>query len=284
MQMSKSTFIREGAEAPHSRSLTQVLMTVLTHRHLLFQLVRRDIAGRYRGSMFGMIWAFLNPLLMLSVYTVVFGVFMRARWAGTSNSFEFSVTLFAGLIIFNFFAECLNRSPALISSHANYVKKVQFPLEVLPWMVVGSALFHTIVSLIVWTAFSAFVYGTVHWTMVFLPLVFVPLIFIVVGVSWVISSLGVYLRDIGQIIGVLTSVIMFLSPIFYPIESLPKAFQSLLMINPLTFIVQQARAVMIGGVLPSFVALAAYIAASVVFAWLSLLWFQRAREGFADVL
>ncbi|USX11020.1 ABC transporter permease [Paraburkholderia fungorum] len=282
--MSQISFIKNGAEFKHRAALGKVVLELFTHRHLLFQLVRRDIAGRYRGSLFGIIWAFLNPLLMLSVYTVVFGMFLHARWSGTSNSLQFSVVLFAGLIVFNFFAECLNRAPMLISGHVNYVKKVMFPLELLPWMIVGTSLFHAGISLVVWTVFSAFVYGTVHWTLIFLPLIFVPLTFMVVGVCWIISSLGVYLRDIGQIIGVLTSIVMFLCPIFYAIESLPKPFQALLLLNPLTFIIQQARSVMIDGAMPDFRALAIYTVASVVFAWLSLAWFQRAREGFADVL
>jgi lipopolysaccharide transport system permease protein len=282
--MSHSSFIRDGAQARHRASLGGAVADLIARRQLLFQLVRRDIAGRYRGSLFGTIWAFLNPLLMLSVYTVVFGVFFRSRWAGSSNSLEFSVVLFAGLIVFNFFSECLSRAPALISGHANYVKKVQFPLELLPWMLVGSSLFHAAVSLTVWIAFSVFVYGAIHWTIVFLPVIFVPLILITVGICWIISSLGVYLRDIGQVIGVTTSVLMFLSPIFYAIDSLPKRFQVLLHINPLTFIIEQARGVMIGGTMPNFAQLAAYTVGSLAFAWLSLAWFQRARDGFADVL
>ncbi|RXV73039.1 ABC transporter permease [Burkholderia stabilis] len=282
--MSQTSLIRDGAEFKHRAALSRVLLDVFTHRQLLRQLVLRDIAGRYRGSMFGTIWAFLNPLLMLSVYTVVFGVFLRSRWAGTSNSLEFSVVLFSGLIFFNLFAECFNRSPMLIASHVNYVKKVAFPLELLPWMIVGTALFHMSISFLVWIIFSAFVYGVIHWTLIFVPLIMVPLVFMLIGLSWILSSLGVYIRDIGQVVGVLTSVVMFLSPVFYAIESLPKPFQALLRINPLTFVIQQARGVMIDGVLPDFGMLAVYTVASVAFAWLSLAWFQRARDGFADVL
>ncbi|SIT42339.1 ABC polysaccharide efflux pump, inner membrane subunit [Paraburkholderia ribeironis] len=282
--MSRTIFVKEGAELRHRAAFGKVLLDLLTHRQLLMQLMRRDIASRYRGSLFGTIWAFLNPLLMLSLYTVVFGVFLHARWAGTSNSLQFSVVLFAGLIIFNFFAECLGRAPMFIGGHVNYVKKVVFPLELLSWMTVGTALFHACMSMLVWIVFAALVYGTVQWTLAFLPLIFVPLIFMTVGTSWIVSSLGVYVRDIGQIIGVLTSFIMFLCPIFYATESLPRAFQALLRANPLTFIVQQARAVMLGGQLPDFPMLAIYIVSSFVFAWLSLAWFQRARDGFADVL
>ncbi|MGU8077139.1 ABC transporter permease [Burkholderia pyrrocinia] len=282
--MSPISYLKSGTEFKHRAALGSVLLAWFTHRDLLLQLVRRDIAGRYRGSLFGTIWAFVNPLLMLSVYTVVFGVFLLTRWPGTSNSLQFSVVLFAGLIVFNGVAECLNRAPMLIASHVNYVKKVVFPLELLPWMIVGTSLFHAGISLVVWIAFSAFVYGTIHWTLIFLPLIFVPLTFMMVGIGWIVSSLGVYLRDLGQVIGVLTSITMFLSPIFYAIESLPKPFQALLRMNPLTFIIEQARRVMIDGAMPDFGMLAIFTLASVAFAWLALAWFQRARDGFADVL
>jgi lipopolysaccharide transport system permease protein len=279
--MSQVSFIKNGAEYKHRAAL---LLGLHSHRQLLLQLVGRDIVCRYRGTLFGTVWAFLNPLLMLSVYTVVFGIFLHARWANTENSLQFSVVLFAGLIVFNFFSECLNRAPMLIGAHANYVKKVAFPLELLPWMIVGTSLFHASISLLAWTIFSAFVYGTVRWTLIFIPLVFVPLIFMTVGISWIISSLGVYVRDIAQVIGLLTSIAMFLCPIFYAIESLPKPFQVVLLVNPLTLIIQQARRVMIDGTIPDFKALAIHAAASMLFAWLSLAWFQRARDGFADVL
>lgn len=282
--MTQIIFIKDGTEFKHRAALRNVFSDLLDNRHLLLQLIKRDIAGRYKGSSFGIAWAFLNPLLMLCVYTVVFGVFLRSHWTGTSNSLQFSVILFAGLIIFNFFAECLTRAPLLIRGHVNYVKKVMFPLELLPWMVVGTSLFHLGISLLVWTVFSIFIYGAIQWTIVFLPLIFVPLVFMVIGICWVISSLGVYLRDINQVIGVITPIVMFLCPIFYAIESLPKPFQALLVMNPLTFIIQQARGVMIDGSLPDFTKLFIYMTASMIFAWLSLAWFQRARDGFADVL
>ena len=282
--MSRAQFIVNGEQVNHSASLGAVFGSLWSHRGLWWQLVRRDVAGRYRGSLFGSIWAFLNPLLMLTLYTVVFGVFLKTRWAGADNSLQFSVVLFAGLIVFNLFAECLNRAPALITQHVNYVKKVAFPLELLPWMVVGTALFHAGVSLLVWLCFSTWVYGVVHWTMVFVPLVVAPLLLMVVGLVWLISSLGVYVRDIGQFIGVVTAFVMFMCPIFYPLESLPPLFQSLMTANPLTFIIQQMRLVMIAGQMPDFGGLALYTLCAVAFAWLAFAWFQRAREGFADVL
>ncbi|WP_404826389.1 ABC transporter permease [Diaphorobacter aerolatus] len=188
------------------------------------------------------------------------------------------------MLVFNFFAECLNRAPGLINNNVNLVKKVAFPLEILPWMCIGTALFHAAISLLVWMLFALYVYHMLQWTLIFLPLVMLPLVFMTLGICWIISSLGVYIRDIGQLIGVMTSFIMFMSPIFYPIESLPKMVQAILHVNPLTFMIQQARAVMISGQLPDFAMIGIFTLASLVFAWLALAWFQRAREGFSDVL
>ncbi len=282
--MSRAKILVNGSESREHARPGRILTDLWNHRSLLAQLIQRDIAGRYRGSIFGGVWAFLNPLLMLSLYTMVFGVFLQAKWGGATNSAQFSLVLFAGLIVFNFFSECINRAPGLITSNTNLVKKVAFPLQILPWMCMGTAFFHAVISLMVWVFFAALIYHQVHWTVVFFPLVLVPLVFMVLGTCWLISSLGVYIRDIGQFIGVLTSFIMFMSPIFYPIDTLPEPFRSVLNINPLTFIIQEVRAILIDGALPDFARLAVHTLASFVFAWLAFVWFQRAREGFADVL
>ena len=171
---------------------------------------------------------------MLVVYTFVFSVVFNARWsAGSDSKTEFALVLFAGLIVFNLFAECANRAPGLILANVNYVKKVVFPLEILPWVALGSAMFHAMISLGVWLAAYVLLFGLPHVTALFLPLVFLPLAFFIMGVSWALASLGVYLRDVSQFVGILTTVLMFLSPIFYPVTALPEAYRSFLLLNPL---------------------------------------------------
>lgn len=283
--MSRYHSIRDGVDTSTVPSGFWLVFTIpWSHRNLLFQLIRRDVVGRYRGSAMGVVWSFAHPLLMLAVYTMVFGTFLQARWAGHENSLDFSVVLFAGLIVFNFFSECLNRAPVLIIANTNYVKKVIFPLEIFPWVVAGSALFHVVVSLLVWTVFYLALHGFLHWTLVFLPCIFLPLLFVVVGLAWFLSATGVYLRDLSHITSIVTTVLMFLSPIFYATSTLPAEFQTFLLVNPLTFIVEQCREVMIRGALPNFYGLAIYTGLSCGVAWLGLMWFQRTREGFADVL
>lgn len=248
-------------------------------------LIKREVVGRYRGSMLGLFWSFLNPVFMLVVYTFVFSVVFKARWnAGSDSKTEFALVLFAGLLVFNLFAECVNRAPALILSNSNYVKKVVFPLEILPGVAMGAAFFHTLVSLIVWMVFYLVFFGLPNLTALLFPIVLLPLLFFTMGVSWFLASLGVYLRDAGQFIGIITTALLFLSPIFYPITALPEAYQPYLLLNPLTLVIEQARGVLIWGQQPDGVLYGGYLVASVLIAWLGFAWFQKTRKGFADVL
>lgn len=255
------------------------------NRGLVWALIRREIAGRYRGSIMGLLWSLFNPIFMLAIYTFVFSVVFKARWnAGSDSKTEFALMLFAGLMIFSLFSECLNRAPGLIVGNTNYVKKVVFPLEILPWVALGSAMFHFLVSLSVWLVAYAILFGAPNVTVIFLPLVVFPLVFFTLGVTWFLASLGVFLRDVGQVISVLIPVLMFMSPIFYPVTALPEAYQGYLMMNPLTPVIEQARVVMFSGHLPDFAQLARHGLASLLVFWLGFAWFQKTRKGFADVL
>lgn len=268
----------------HPATLAALWTLPWRQRALLLPLMQRDVAGRYRGSVMGVVWSFVHPLLMLAVYTTVFGVFLQARWAGSSTQADFALTLFVGLIVFNAFAECVNRAPGLIIAHTNYVKKVIFPLDILPVMVVGAALFHAGMSLLVWMAFALVLHGTLPWTLLLVPLVWVPLVLTLLGLTWFVSALGVYVRDVAQMMGILTTMVMFLSPIFYATHTVPPAFQWLMWCNPLTMIIEQSRHVMLHGVLPDVAGLGLATGLSLGLAWLGFLWFQKTREGFADVL
>lgn len=248
-------------------------------------MVRRDIVGRYRGSIMGLAWSFFNPLLMMAVYTFVFSVVFQARWNPASDSkAEFALILFAGLFVFNLFAECVNRSPGLILSNVNYVKKIIFPLEILPWVALGSALFHMLISFTVWLAFYLVILGLPPPTLLLLPLLLLPLLLLTLGLSWLFASLGVYLRDIAQLVGLLTTMLLFLSPIFYPISALPEAYRVLLRLNPIALGIEQARNALVFGMAPQWDSFVLYLAVATLVAWLGFAWFQKTRRGFADVL
>lgn len=254
-------------------------------RDLVLASVMREVFSRYRGSLMGILWSFLNPLFMLMIYTFVFSGIFNARWEGNQHSRqEFSLILFPGLIAYNLFAECIIRSPTTIITNQNFVKKVIFPLEILPLISLGSAIFHAFVSYIVWFFAYIMLIGTPPATALYLPLVLIPLIFFTLGTSWLLSSLGVYLRDMAQFIGILTTALMFVSPIFYPASALPENFRFLIFINPLTPAIEQTRAVMYWGHPPNFTLLFWSWMIAGVIAWLGYAWFQKTRKGFADVL
>ncbi len=235
----------------HSLSPWEIIASLWRNRSLATALVRREVIGRYRGSTLGILWSFFNPICMLAVYVFVFSVVFKARWnVGSDSKTEFALVLFAGLLVFNLFSECINRAPTLILSNVNYVKKVVFPLEILPWVVLGSASFHMLISLTVWMAFYWIFFGLPQLTALLLPFVLFPVIFLTLGLSWMLASLGVYLRDVSQFIGIFTSVLLFMSPIFYPMSSLPPEYQALLMLNPLTPVIELVRDVLIWGKAP----------------------------------
>lgn len=267
------------------RLLLHPLALVWRQRVLLRRMTWREIASRYRESVLGTIWAVINPLLMLSIYTFVFGFMLKSRWPGQGdNKLLFAVTLFAGLIVNSLFAETINSSTKIISENANYVKKVVFPLEMLPLVLLGSALFHAAISLGILVVANALVGTGLHWTIVLLPLVIVPIVLATAGVAWVLAALGVFLRDASQIVGFLTALLMFLSPIFYPMQSFPVALRHWLLLNPLTLPVVQVRQVVIDGILPGWrdlgISYVVGLAAAAIGLWL----FERAKPGFADVV
>lgn len=254
-------------------------------RSLTIELSKRDVLGRYRGASFGMLWSLISPFLMLMVYSFAFGVVMKARWPQTAQGHaHYSIILFIGLIVHGFFAECLNRSPHLITGNVNFVKRVIFPLEILPWPMVASALFHTFMNLLVFLALHLILDHTAAWTTLFLPLVLLPLVILTLGVSWMLAALGVYLRDIGQITGVLATAMLFLSSAMFPTTALPANLRWLLILNPLTFIIDQARAVTLWGQTPDWIGLGLYLACALAVLYLGFAMFQLTRRGFADVI
>ena len=274
---------------PHATqpaSPIHMVKTLWSNRRLLDQLARRDVAGRYKGAAIGVAWSFLTPLLMLCVYTFVFSVVFQARWGGelSEGRVQFALIMFVGILVHTLFSEVVNRAPGLILSNPNYVKKVVFPLEVLPVMAMASAIFHACISVLILLLALLVLNGRMEWTSIFLPIVLAPLVVLTVGVAWFLAALGVYLRDVGQITSIMTMVMLFLAPVFYPITALPEQYRWIVMANPLTFIIEQARETLIWGRSPDFAGLGLYLLVAVVVAWGGFFWFQKTRKGFADVL
>lgn len=257
------------------------------HRFLLRQMIRRLVAGRYRGSFLGLAWSFLHPLLMLAVYTFVFGVIFHASWGTDSVSSSkggFSLTLFAGLILFNIFAEVVNRSPGLVLENPNYVKKVVFPLEILPMAVVGEALFHAAVSsLILVVAITVFL-QPLTWSALFFPLAIIPLVVLTVGMSWLLAALGVFIRDIGQSIGVITTVLFFMTPVFYPLTAVPERVRWIVKLNPLSTILDTGRRALLWNQAPDWPWFCIATALSLAVMCIGYAVFANLKRTFADVM
>ncbi|SEW16823.1 ABC transporter permease [Luteibacter sp. 329MFSha] len=262
-----------------------LLRSLVANRRLIRALAVREIAARYRGSALGFAWAIVQPVFMLGIYAFVFSEVFKARWpGGTGSKAEFALVLFAGLLVFNMFSEVFNRAPQLILGNANYVKRVVFPLEILPCVSVITALFNLVVSLAVWIVFYVVAFGMPHATALLAPIVILPLMIFLTGVSWLFAALGVYLRDITQITAIITTAMMFLTPIFFPVDAIPARFQPILNLNPLAPTVHQIRDVLMfgRGIEPMTYALTMLAAIASLF--IGFAFFQKVRKGFADVI
>lgn len=262
-----------------------MLNVLIKNFPLITSLTKREIEGRYKGSFMGLLWSFLVPLLMLGVYTFVFSVVFQARWdVEFESKTGFALVLFTGLIFFNLFSECISKAPTLIIANANFVKKVVFPLEILPVVALFSALYQLLISFAVWLIFYFIFFGVPPKTIFFIIPLLIPFVIFILGISWFLSALGVYIRDIGQVIGVLVTIMMFMSPIFYPISIVPKMFQSLMLLSPLTFMVEEARSVMVYGNHVDWSGYFLHLFCALLIAYLGYKFFLKAKKGFADVL
>lgn len=256
------------------------------HRELLWKLSKREVEARYRGSVLGWGWSLITPLLMLAVYTFVFSQVFQARWGDleASGPWLFAINLFAGLIVFTVFSETINTSPTLILTKANLVTKVIFPLEILPAITLAAALFHGFTSLVILAVFELLSQGQIPLTLLWIPVVWLPLASGCLILSWTLSALGVYLRDLGQVVGVVTNLLLFLSAVFYPLSALPERWQPLLRLNPLVVVIEQTRRVSVNNLPPAWDYLLGGTLFGIIGCEIAYRGFQRARRGFADVL
>ena len=263
-----------------------LLASVRSNAGLIWALAVRDVLGRYRGSALGIAWSFFHPLIMLAIYTFVFSGVFKSRWGGGVDepATEFAVTLFAGLLTFNFFSEIATRAPGLIVSNANFVKKVVFPLETLSIVSLCSASFHLAVSLVVLLVAEAVLQGHVPMTALCFPMVVIPLMLLSLGCSWFLSALAVYVRDVAQLAGIVTSILLFVSAVFFPLSAVPEPFRAVLEANPLAMIVDASRQLLVLGTMPSVGRVLAIWGVALVSLILGFFWFQRTRRGFSDVL
>jgi lipopolysaccharide transport system permease protein len=269
-----------------SATIPGLIETLVTKRDLVRQLASREFASRFRGSMLGSAWAIVTPLLLATVYTFVFNTVFKMRWtaAESQSNLDFAVYLLLGLAVHGIFVECLSRAPRLIVSNPSYVTKVVFPLEVLPFVLLVSALTNAGISILVAILLNWFLSGSLHHTIVFIPLIIIPYALFISAFVMIFAACGVYLRDLAQVVNLIIPISLFLTPVFYPLNAIPPAIRNLMWINPLTFAVEQLRSTAIEGLVPNLLSLLLYLAASMVALSVGFWVFQRLRKGFADVL
>jgi lipopolysaccharide transport system permease protein len=255
-------------------------------RELITRLTQREVQTRYRGSVVGWGWTILTPLLMLTIYTFVFSSIFKARWESTAElgSAGFALNIFTGMVVFGLFSECATRAPTLITSHSNYVTKVRFPLETLGCTVVGNGLFHALTSLVILLVFRLAATGSFPWSSICLPLVWLPYVLLALAMTWILSALGVYLRDLGQVVTVATSALMFMSAVFYPLSALPERWAPLFKLNPIAWWIEETRALIVLDHWPNPGVVTIQLVGAIVICELALRLFRKASRGFADVL
>ena len=262
-----------------------VFFSFWTNRLLIFQLVKREFEARFKGSVLGLLWAVLTPLFLLLVYTFVFSEVFKARWsAEISSPTAFALVLFSGLIAFNILSENLNAAPRLVLQNVSYIKKVVFPLEVLAWVSLLTVMVSALISALLLLVCHFIVLGVPPASALYIPIITIPLCLCTLGAIWFISSLGVFLRDLQHGIGIVTTILLFLSPIFYPLSAVPERVQGIIFLNPLTPIIEMIRGAVFFGEAPSGIVLAGSIIASWLFAAAGYWWFMRIKKGFADVV
>lgn len=252
---------------------------------LTWELTRREVLGRYRGARMGMLWSVVTPFLMLGVYTLAFGFVMKSRWPGADGSLtDFAMILFSGLIVHGLFAECIVRAPALFVGNPNLVKKVVFPLETMVWSVTLSAYFHLLINIGVLVA-ARWILGHPPSIFVLLaPFVVIPLLIMTAALCLVLSALSVYVRDIGQFVGVLAGASLFLSSAIVPVDLVPESVRWIFLINPITPAIEALRDVAIWGRFPNGWYVLVYTTISLIGLRVGLTMFRRLRRGFGDVL
>jgi len=261
------------------------MRSVFAHRELIFRLSRREVTQRFQGSTLGVAWMLLTPLLTAAVFTFVFSAVFQTRWGGTQTGpFDFAILLLVGMAVHGIFAEAVGRAPLLIVGQANYVTKVVFPIEILPVVAVLASLVNAVITVTIVIVGQLLLNGVLHWTAIFWPLVIAPYLIFVAALVLFFAACGVFLRDLSQVVTLLVTSTLFLTPIFYPLDAVPGAFRTLMRLNPLTSIVEQSRTVIVFGGLPDFVSLALYTLCASIALALAFWLFQRLRPGFADVL
>lgn len=265
-------------------NIPAIIRNLLIHRELIIKLSWRDFKARYQGSFGGILWAIIQPLTMMVIYTFVFSTFLNVRFGSSDSPFTFSVFLLCGLLPWNAFSESFNGSTTLIKGNVNLVKRVVFPLEVLPLNLVITSIYQQLVGFVLLLPLAYLINGSLYWTLVYVPLIIIIEALLYMGSCWIWASLSVYLPDLRQVTSLLLSAMMFLIPLFYPRETIPEEFQWIVDYNPFALIIEMFRKGFLTGEKLTSQELIFSISMSLLIFLVGYFWFNRTKKGFADVL
>ena len=260
----------------------KIITDIWRHRYLLGQLIKRDVLLRYRGAMFGVTWIFLSPLIMLAIFAFIFGQIFQARWPQQGETLPFWLLLYGGLIAFNIFAETVARAPGAVRGYPSFVKKIVFPVHILPLVPLGAALVHAAFNLLILLVALAWL-GELRLSVLWIPLLLTPVILLAIGLAWFIAAWGVFIKDMSQIVPLFVQMLLFLSPVFYPASVVPSALQPFYAVNPIGVAIETTRNALAGHP-ASWSSWVLALLASLLTAWLGHAYFQHSREEFADAL
>lgn len=269
------------------RTLQGLLLFTLPRRgSLIVRMLRRELKSKYQGSLFGRTWALITPVMSLAVYALVFTVIFPSRWAGSTDggTWEAIVNLFAGLTTFNLAAEILNSAPSLVTSRSVLATRYVFPLEILSIVNVAAAVIQALTSITILIVIRAIALRSIPASLLWLPMAWLPLVLLLLAASWLLSCIGTFFRDCSQVMNVCTSLLIFLSAVFYPLSALPERLKTIIQLNPIALAIEQTRAVVIHNDSPNVTYILAGTAAGLIACEVSLRFFQNGREAFCDVL
>lgn len=271
-------FARDAADIPG------VVRNLARHAELIRTMFWRDFTARYRASFGGLVWSVIQPLVMMAVYTLVFSTFLNVRFATNADPWTFPIYLLCGMLAWTSFSESLTISTNVIRTNINFVKRVVFPLEILPLNATLVSTVQQIVGFVLLIPLVWVVNGHLHWTILSVPLIIILQLMFTVGLSWMVASLAVYLPDLGQMVTLVLTAWLFLTPVFYPQDIVPEWSQIIFKVNPVAHLINFYRGAVISGELPSLANMAAIGLFCLVVFLLGYFWFMHTKKGFADVL
>lgn len=261
------------------------LSHVWVNRHLLAMMVKRAVSSRYKNSFIGVAWLVINPLIKLSIYTLVFHQILNVKWGAQEQTGpQFALYIYIGMIAFNVFSESMLAAPHVIVAHRNMIKKIDFPIEILPWVHFCTAVCDALIGFGIWLLAYLVINGMPYVTVLLLPLVFLPFLLITMGLNWMISASSVFIKDVNQMVQFGVAALLFISPIFYPLSAVPGFLHSVMLLNPLSFEIEMLRAILLDGAIPSIRYYLAYLAVGITLYYLGYRSYKSVQDEFADVL